>query len=157
MEKHKEVIKQHENVHSITVSISFESLWPGFWDSEMKINSKLLSFSHLFLFRTSQRTYIPNPTSYSEMLHSKLCTTQLCELCCSVISNWGYGMCTHKSQEALLEAACLQHGSGMQRIVGPGSIWVPSCSPWPHPDKKQTNQQNKRATETDHMLELGKQ
>lgn len=116
-----------------------------------------LIFSHLFLFRTSQRTYIPNPTSYSEMLHSKLCTTQLCELCCSIISNWGYRMCTHKSQEALLEAAYLQHGSGMQRIVGPGSIWVLSCSPWPHPDKKQTNQQNKRATETDHMLELGKQ
>lgn len=61
----------------------------------------------------------------------------------------------HKSEVPLLEAACLQHGSGMQQIVG--SIWAPSCSPWPHSDKKQTNQQNKCATETDHMLELGEQ
>lgn len=117
----------------------------------------LSHFSHLFLFKTSQHTSTGNSTSVSEILCSKLCTTQLCELCCSINSNWGYGMCTHKLEKALLEAARLQHGSGMQWLVGPGSIWVPSCSPWLHPDKKQTNQQNKHATEMDHMLELGKQ
>lgn len=73
------------------------------------------------------------------------------------ISNRGYGRCTRKLAEALSEAACPQRGAGMRWRAGPGSIWVPSSSPWPHPDKKQTNQQNKRATETDHMLELGKQ
>ena len=32
---------------------SFESLWPGFWDTELEINSKFVSyFSCLFLFRT---------------------------------------------------------------------------------------------------------
>lgn len=145
-------------MYSIRVSFSFESLLPGFWDRQLEINSKLMSyFSCLFLFRTSQHTYTPSSTSFSEMLCNKLSTAQLCELCCSIIPNWGYGMCTHKSEEALLEAAWPQRGSGMQWIVEPGSIWVPSCSPWPHPDKKQTNQQNKCATETDHMLELGKQ
>jgi len=58
---------------------------------------------------------------------------------------------------ALPEPACLQPGSGTQGALGPGSLWLPSCGPQPHPDKKQTNQQNKRATEEGCMLGLGKQ
>lgn len=60
-------------------------------------------------------------------------------------------VCAHTNQRGPLR------GSRRLWVIGSGSIWVPSCSPWPHPDKKQTNQQNKCATEPAHVPELGRQ
>lgn len=86
----------------------------------------------------------PNCVFCYQIAWSKLRATQLKELCCCLNSSWGWGLCARRAVEAAWRLPACSMELGCRGRAGPGSIWVPSCSPWPHSDKKQTNQHNKQ-------------
>lgn len=127
---------------SASASICFESLWLSFWDSELAINSKFISsFLSCFSVEHPSITILP-------ILHLFLkCSAARCaphshgSFAAAWVQAEGMVCAQTTWRRPFWRMPCLQHGSRIQWIVGPGSIWVPSFSPWPHPDKKQTNQQ----------------